>query len=426
MNSIKCIACESSTLIFYYYYDMKRNLKNTKLTKTYIESKISQIQIMSTYLNISISIIEDCINKNKLIKSVFRDDDENGSMGFTYNNKGRLKVRDFGGLGFFGDIYDVVAYILSKHYKKDINTNNKEHFIFILQHISKTFKSIIYGSEIDEKIESLTINTISNKKPIIELVSRNWNEYDIKYWAKYNVKIKDLNNKFVIPVDQYYIDRHIDNNPKYFYNKTDPCYAYIIGKNRNNVLLTKLYFPYRNRSKTNKFITNCNVLEGLLNLELDNYDYIIITKSSKDRISIGTYISHLFYGGLDKLNIGIINVPSENYRLKENEYEYLTNKLNENGMIFSFFDFDYTGRTGAKYLLDKYNIPFLFITNGMFNLYNYKAKDFTDLHEVYTKDEIINFVKETLKYIELNKPRYECRNNQLTDKQNLFYNNLPY
>lgn len=47
---------------------------------------------MSKYLDIPIEIIDDCINKNHLIKSVFRDDDVYGSMGFAYNKKVGLKL----------------------------------------------------------------------------------------------------------------------------------------------------------------------------------------------------------------------------------------------------------------------------------------------------------------------------------------------
>ena len=78
---------------------MNRNPYTTNLTKTFIESKISQVTIMSKYLDIPVEVIEDCIASNKLIPSIFREDDTNGSMGFTYNKVGKLKVRDFGGAG---------------------------------------------------------------------------------------------------------------------------------------------------------------------------------------------------------------------------------------------------------------------------------------------------------------------------------------
>lgn len=58
----------------------------------------------------------------------------------------------------------------------------------------------------------------------------------------------------------------------------------------------------RNKKTEVKFITNSNTIEGVINLELDNYDIIIITKSTKDRLSLECYlksINHsILYGGL--------------------------------------------------------------------------------------------------------------------------------
>ena len=170
-----------------------------------------------------------------------------------------------------------------------------------------------------------------------------------------------------------------------------------------NISSIKLYFPLRDRKKQLKFVTNCNVIEGLLNLELNDYDYILITKSTKDRLSIGCHLSsRFFYGGIfSKLKIGIINLPSESYRLKEKEYDYLERKLSPSGMIISLLDFDKTGRAGAKYLLETYNIPYIFITRGEFGLPNYGAKDFADLHSKYTIDDINQFIKETYTYLKI-------------------------
>ncbi len=385
---------------------MIRTINTSRLTKSYIESKISQELIVSKYLNISIDVVKDCIEHNNLITSVFRDNDTNKSMGIQYNVKGRLKVRDFGGFGFFGDVYDVVAYVLSLICKRKIEPNNKQDFYFILKHIANTFSNIIDGKEIDENITDEIKNAISiskQRRPIIEIVPRSWNKFDKEYWNHLGVNLEYLNTHFVIPVDQYYIDRGVNTEPKYYYKQKDPCYAYMLGQNRRGIHFIKLYFPKRNRQTELKFITNCNVLEGLPNLELNNYDYILITKSSKDRLSIGCHLNSLpFYrGGHAKLNIGIINLPSENYHLTEKEYSWLKAKLNYNGKIISLLDFDKTGRHGAKYLFETYDIPYLFITRGEFGLPNYGCKDFAELHDKYTIKEINQFINETITYVKL-------------------------
>lgn len=384
---------------------MRRNPNTASLTKDYIESKVSQVAIMAKYLDIPIEVINDCIKHGHLIKSVFRDDDTNNSMGFAFNRKGRLKVRDFGGAGFFEDVYGTVAYVLSLICDRKIEPNNKQDFYFILKHIAYSFSDIFDGKAVDETLDTTISDAIKkgmSRKTLIEIVPRSWNKNDKEYWNNLGVSLGYLNTHFVVPVEQYYINRTVNTDPKYYYKAKDPCYAYMLGQNRKGVYLIKLYFPNRDKDKELKFVTNCNVIEGLLNLELDDYDYILITKSSKDRLSIGNHLyNHPFYrGGETPLKIGIVNLPSESYHLKENEFEYLQNKLTYDGKIISLLDFDKTGRAGAKYLKDNYNIDYLFITRGELGLPNYECKDFTDLHSKYSKEEIDDFVKQTISYVE--------------------------
>lgn len=163
---------------------MKRNPYTTNLTKDYIESKVSQELIVSKYLDIPIEVVQDCIKNNHLITSVFRDDDNNKSMGIQYNVKGRLKVRDFGGFGFFEDVYGTVAYVLSLAYGRKIEPNNKQDFYFILKHIAHTFSNIIDNKEVDENVTDLikgAIKIAKQRRPVIEIAPRSWNKEDKKY-----------------------------------------------------------------------------------------------------------------------------------------------------------------------------------------------------------------------------------------------------
>lgn len=396
---------------------MGRNINSSKLTKQLILSKVSQVTIFSTYLNLSDKIVQYCIDTGELICSPIRDD-VHPTCGFRYDNKGKLKFRDFAGY-FWGDCFDIVALIMGGIYNKQYDISNREDFVKVLRHITFTFKDIFYGQEKDINLIN-EINTgivaIKHKKPNIELVVRNWNEYDKEYWGKFGVPLQYLNINFIYPVEQYYINRKINPEPKYFYNANDPCYGYCLGQDRSGVYNIKLYFPNRNKTVT-RFITNCNYLEGIYNLDKTDYDIIVITKSTKDRVSLGAAILRInsLYGGVDK-KVGVINIPHETYKLRQNEFDWLKGKLSDRGKIVSLMDNDSTGKHEAIWLRNNYQITPLLIP------VIYGAKDFAELVSKHKFDEVVNLIKQTINYIS----NYERKNNKLTWDTTEWSNNLPY
>lgn len=409
--------------IFFYFM---RSINSSKLTKQSVLSKVSQVTIMATYLNLSDKIVQYCIDSGELICSPLRDDNH-PTCGFRYDNKGKLKFKDFAGY-IWGDCFDIVAYVMTFIYNKQYDVSKKEDFIKILRHITFTFKDIFYGQEKDINLIN-TINTaivnIKHSKPIIELVIRQWNEDDKKYWEQFGVSLQYLNLHFVYPVEQYYINRKINPEPKYYYKTTDSCYGYNLGRDRNGIYSIKLYFPNRKHSST-RFITNCNHLEGIYNLDRNDYDYIVITKSTKDRLSIGANIMRMqsLYGQ-DKVvysdnndhigNIGIINIPHETYRLRQNEYDWLKGKLNDTGKIVSLMDNDRTGKQEAIWLRNNYNIIPILIPKEI------GAKDFAELVSKQNIETINCLIYKAIKYAKC----YKRKDNKLTwDKGE--YDTLPY
>lgn len=384
---------------------MGRNINSSKLTKQLILSKVSQVTIFSTYLNLSDKLVQYCIDTGELICSPIRDD-IHPTCGFRYDSKGKLKFRDFAGY-FWGDCFDVVALIMGGIYNKQYDISNREDFVKVLRHITFTFKDIFYGQEKDINLIN-EINTgivaIKHKKPNIELVVRDWDEYDKEYWGRFGVPLQFLNINFIYPVEQYYINRKINPEPKYFYRTNDPCYGYCLGQDRSGIYNIKLYFPNRDKAVT-RFITNCNHLEGIYNLDKTDYDIIVITKSTKDRVSLGAAILRMtsLYGGVDK-KVGVINIPHETYKLRQNEFDWLKGKLSDGGKIVSLMDNDTTGKHEAIWLRNNYQIIPLLIPNA------YCAKDFAELVSKHRFDEVVNLIKQTINYIS----NYERKNNKPT------------
>lgn len=373
-----------------------RNINSTKLTKQTVLEKISQVTIFSTYLNLSDTIVQHCIDTGELICSPIRED-IHPTCGFKYDNKGRLKFKDFSGY-FWGDCFDIVALVMSSIYNKQYNVKDKNDFIKILRHITFTFKDIFYGQEKDiNLINSINyaVNNIKTQKPKIELVVRDWNNNDKTYWDNIGVPLNFLNINFIYPVEQYYINRNVNPEPKYYYNTNDPCYGYLLGQDRNGIYNIKLYFPKRDKGHT-KFITNCNHLEGIYNLDKNNYDIIVITKSTKDRVSIGAALlkMSLLYRGLINKQIGVINIPHETYKLRQNEYDWLYSKLNNNGHIISLMDNDAVGINESIWLKNNFNIiPFLIP-------FRYKSKDFSELVQNINFQEIKTLIIKVINYLD--------------------------
>lgn len=377
---------------------MRRTITNGNLTKEFILSKISQVSIFSAYIGVDAEIIEHCIDTGEFISSPFRVD-EHPSFGFRYDNRGKLKAKDFAGY-FHGDCFDAAALVISEIIHKNVDISNKGWFIFVLKHIAYTFRNIIYGKDKDENIEGIIaegVNAARNRKPIIEFVPRQWNNYDKNYWGKFHVPISYLNTNFVYPVDYFYINRKVNPEPKYYYenDRKDVCYAYMLGQDKRGIYNIKLYFPNRKHG-TIRFITNSNCLEGLLNLELNEYDSIIITKSTKDRISLRAYLDaidlSISYGGTALRTIGLVNIPHESYKLKQNEYDWLRAKC-PNGLILSLMDNDNTGYREAIWLRNNYNIIPLCIPR------EYEVKDFAELRSKYSIETIKELINLSYNYI---------------------------
>lgn len=384
-----------------------RNINSSKLTKQNILDKISQVNIFATYLGLPVEVIQHCIDTGELICNPLRID-EHPTAGFRYNNKGKLKFKDFGNDGFWGDCFDVVAYVMSVIYHKSYNINDKSDFIKILRHITFTFKDIFYGQEKDITLVNeinTAIATIRHSKPIIELVVREWNKNDEDYWKQFGISLQYLNLNFIYAIDQYYINRKINPEPKYYYKSSDPCYGYLLGQDRSGIYNIKLYFPNRKKDIT-RFITNCNHLEGIYNLDRNDYDYIVITKSTKDRLSIGANIKRILslYGGGTIGNIGTINIPHETYRLRQNEYDWLKGKLKDNGKIVSLMDNDRTGYLEAIWLRDMFNIIPITIPKGLY------AKDFAELASKTDINDLYVLIISAINYIN----KYERKSRELT------------
>ena len=388
---------------------MGRNINTENVNKNYILEKISQVTIFSTYF-IPAETIQICIETGRFICSPIRED-VHPTVGFKYNNKGQLKMKDFAGY-FHGDCFDAAAFVISRIENRKINIAKKGDFIYVLKHIMRTHSQFFYGGQVDSTITDsikVGIDRIRKKKLNIELVVRDWNTYDEKYWSKFGINLPYLNRHFVYPVEQYYVERAINPEPKYYYKPEDACYAYFLGHRKGYLPSIKLYFPFRPHGST-RFITNANHLEGIYNLYDSEYDFIVLTKSTKDRLSLGCTWDSLSIGyNKNPLKVGFINIPHETYRLREFEYKWLISKLNNNGKLISLMDNDRTGMEEAQWLRKTYNIKPILIPKEL------GVKDFAELRSKYDIFQITDFIKQTINYINYDKSKEYIQHSKDSD-----------
>jgi hypothetical protein len=373
-----------------------KQIKN-KIDKKFILSNVNQIEVFAKYLNIDQTDIEDCVVHNSLIPSPIRPDN-NPSVGFRFNNKGVLKMRDFGGY-FWGDCFDVVAYVLSTRGNR-INITNGEHFKFVINHIATTFDMINGVSEKDD-LPSL-IRAARRTKKLITFQPRSWDSHDKKIWVdKYHklFTFDFLSKNYVYPVELFWIDAHTQPEPKYYYTKKDPCYAYYLGQDKSKISNIRLYFPNRSKDpRFPKFISNNNSFQGIIDIE-NKYDAICLIKSYKDALAMRRLFDTLFSTGI--LKVLFIGYPAETFVLTEDIYKWLLTKLRvpSSKNIINFVDFDKTGRRLAKHGSDTFGIKYVFLTNGEFGLHNYGAKDITDYIERYGINASFNLINKFIQTI---------------------------
>lgn len=297
------------------------------LTRDYILSQISQEQIFEYYLGIK-------VEPGTLLRTpaVIRPGDSNPTFSFKYSDNGKLRARDWAGY-FWGDCFDVVAYILR------LKAEDKKSFNLILDQIARDFRLHKYADKayIDSG-STYDIREVLKKSSKTEIMfqARDWNrDLDGKFWLDGNINRKLLEQGRVFPCFAIFVN----NQPVYNFVPSDPAYAYKFTDTE-----IKIYFP---RRKKFRFLSNTSYLQGVDLLEPAQYG--VVTKSYKDVLSLRSY------------GIQAVAPSSETVPIRDKEWFRLKNTCDH---WFSLFDFDRTGILMALKLRRLYNITPLFFANS--------------------------------------------------------------
>lgn len=351
--------------------------------KDEILNNYDQVSIFAAYLDTSESDIEDCLSKNYTMHNTQRND-PNPSVGFisVMDKAGnyKIKMKDFGDPYWCGDVFDIVGKILH------INSNSGHGFVTICKDIINTMSK--YELSNTRKVENYA--KLKDLKTI-QIAPRLWKQSDIDFFKKNGLELSDIKNIYH-PVNKAYIINDNISKQIYYHTDDDPCYAYHVMYH-NDVILYKLYFPYRKGTGKPRFITNNQYYPLERMFELKKADILVITKSFKDNLLIKKVIKSLHL----KYSIEVTNFAAESSRLDE-KYGRALNNIYK--LIVVNCDFDKAGIACMNYHKKNYNMIPLTFTNGSYGMLDHKAKDSCEYFAITSYNDLRDLFKETYTYIE--------------------------
>jgi hypothetical protein len=352
--------------------------------KDHILSKYNQFDILSIYLGIPVSTLEQAVITNKPIHNPLRNDN-NPSLAIlqSVDKEGWTKIRiyDRAVSEFRGDIFDLVGISIGR------NPSNPYDFIMICNEIISSCRTNEPNSiYFNTKTKNKKLVKTSKETKIFDIWVRKWTADDKRFWSRYGLDIEYLESNYVYPISRLVID----TTATYVYNRQDPAFAYWFGKQKN-IDLYKVYFPRRKKNdKRGRFQTNSRFLiEGLHFLH--KADNLILTKSRKDALVIKKILKTL-----DQDNrFCVSNLSGESIILPE----YMINKLLDTyENIFINVDFDKGGINTAISYRRKYNLPVIMLTDGKFGSVDYKTKDISDYVKKFGYIEAVKLVQHAINY----------------------------
>ena len=238
---------------------MEINFKNTveRVTLDLIYKLTTPEYIYFLYIN-------DFPNLNKFYFSPFKRE-KNPSFKF-YLKNGNLLFKDFSS-GNQGDCIEFVKLIEQCTFQKALDIIYEKITKGSLRKLKKVSKEI----QVDK--------TLEGSDHLIELITRDYTDFDLQYWDQYEID-KELLIKYNIkPCDKVWTNKNL----WYTNVENNPCYRYVFnGK-------YKLYKPLEKNKKL-KFNSNCSNIKNIQGLKyIFNSDKCFITKSYKDIIVLNEF-----------------------------------------------------------------------------------------------------------------------------------------
>jgi len=327
--------------------------KPSCISKEYILSKISAVDIFEKYLGISVA--------DKLDGRIFHNplrEDANPTCTIKSYPNGIIWFRDWSdsqGYNCFGLVqkiahckyFDALC-LISKHFSL-LSEENNELYKYILE---------------PEKVIELYAK--EEKPTLLQIKRIGWSSKHIQYWREYHLEIEDLEDD-VSPIKCYWL-----NNNKY-YPKNGLGFAYYFGEYDY-----KIYNPLASRKLGQiRFIhNNTKIFQGERQLKFDK-PQLIITSSYKD-VKVLRKIERLNNLGFECVApMSETSLPKE--RLEELRKKYLN--------VYLYHNNDKAGVDAMLSQSAKYTLSYFHNPIGM-------DKDISDVSKNRGLDEATKVIKQ--------------------------------
>ena len=311
----------------------------------FIFSRVSEVELLQHYLGIPVQYTQ-------FVSSPLRTDNDPSCK---FQDRGTyILFRDFTG-HFSGDCFRVVQFMYGLDWK--------EAYVKIAEDFG-----LIASNTVVTKERPLLVNSQIKRKPKvskakIEVKRREWIRVDTLFWTSFGITLATLRLYNVSPCQVVWLNgkwsyTHNDSNPGYVYDFNNEEY--------------KIYFPLT-KDKKFKFWSNCNVLQGVNQLD-HSKELCIVTKSLKDVMV------------LHELGYNAVAPHAEGAFIDPQWMEYLCLTFNK---VVIFYDNDNTGMIWAKKNSSEYGVPYIYLKG--------EEKDISDYRKANREEATKLIIKTILK-----------------------------
>lgn len=316
-----------------------------EITKEYILSKVSEIDIFERYLEIS------SVSLNKFYTNILREDSFPKCSFYVRDTDNRLIFNDFAWRQF--DCFDVV--------KQKYGVS----FIKALEIIANDFGLIKNTKVVEARKELLSVKA----KYGLRIKRKHFSKRDLDFWniGGLDVSYKVLQDNSIFSIECYW---EYVNNEQRFYDNLKCTFAYHFP-DESDLFKYQIYSPLKDKHQR-RFINPTGIKYGDFEFLNTEFEYVVITKSKKDA----------FYLRLFGINSCFII----NEKIRASDVIPPLLLLMGDVQIFTLFDNDWTGkRQSIKYKQEFNTIPLLFNED--------ESKDFTEFLSKFGKDATTDLIE---------------------------------